>query len=217
MGTLVEDLGSRYVNEFFGNAYFLHNDVLYKFIQIRNDKVEAYTMDYDGMNPSYNARKIETLDASVLHSFRAFSWPKLGYRNVNTFDGKCVAGFLQTHRSTRRGLSADLISVSYSNATDIYNLASKTSLYTECFIPQVYKPTWFTYKQALQMLQEQKAISVAINEDLAISLSIDADAPEDALYEIAFRERIVGYVKRNGSVEFKNKKFSHLNLFKRLT
>ena len=120
MGHLIDDLGERYVTEYFSNAFFMHHGVLHKLQQVRNDKqVDAYAVQGKSLEKDYNFSGV-SLPPEVLDSFKSFKWPKLGYRNVLNSQGLVLAGFVNSVRSTRRGLSDDLLEISHSHSVNLY-------------------------------------------------------------------------------------------------
>lgn len=215
MGHLIDDLGERYVTEYFSNAFFMHQGTLHKLQQVRNDQqVDAYAVGGKSLQNEYhlvNAR----LPPEVLDSFKSFKWPKLGYRNVLNSQGIILAGFVNSVRSTRRGLSDELLEINHSQGVDLYQATAGYRPDNLNYMFQVFFPTWFTYKQAIAKLQAREAVAVALNEDLCIAYSVNADDAGVA-FDILFRERVVGNVMTDGSLVFKNKNINKMKLFRQL-
>lgn len=215
MGHLIDDLGERYVSEYFGNAFFMHQGVLHKLHQVRNDKqVAAYALQGKSLEKEYYFSGV-SLPPEVLDSFKSFKWPKLGYRNVLNSQGLVLAGFVNSVRSTRRGLSDDLLEISHSHSVNLYQATAGYSPDNLNYMYQIFFPTWFTYKQAMAKLQAREAVAVALNEDLCIAYSVNADDAGVA-FDILFRERVVGNVMTDGSLVFKNKNINKMKLFRQL-
>jgi len=215
MGHLIDDLGERYVTEYFSNAFFMHQGVLHKLHQVRNDKqVAAYAIQGKSLEKEYYFSGV-SLPPEVLDSFKSFKWPKLGYRNVLNSQGLVLAGFVNSVRSTRRGLSDDLLEISHSHSVNLYQATAGYSPDNLNYMYQIFFPTWFTYKQAMAKLQAREAVAVALNEDLCISYSVSPDDVAIA-FDILFRERVVGNVMTDGSLVFKNKNINKMKLFRQL-
>ena len=215
MGHLIDDLGERYVTEYFSNAFFMHQGTLYKLQQVRNNKqVDAYAVQGKSLQNEYNFSNVR-LPPEVLDSFKSFKWPKLGYRNVLNYQGIILAGFVNSVRSTRRGLSEELLEINHSQGVDLYQATAGYRPNNLNYMYQIFFPTWFTYKQAMAKLQAREAVAVALNEDLCIAYSVNADDPAIA-FDILFRERVVGSVMADGNLVFKNKNINKMKLFRQL-
>ena len=215
MGHLIDDLGERYVSEYFSNAFFMHQGVLHKLQHVRNDKqVDAYAVQGKSLQIDYNFSAVR-LPPEVLDSFKRFKWPKLGYRNVLNNQGVILSGFVNSVRSTRRGLSDDLLEIGHSQSVELYMATAGYRPDNLNYMYQVFFPTWFTYKQAMAKLQAREAVAVALNEDLCIAYSVNADDPAIA-FDILFRERVVGSVMADGNLVFKNKNINKMKLFRQL-
>jgi len=215
VGHLIDDLGERYVSEYFSNAFFMHQGVLHKLQHVRNDKqVDAYAVQGKSLQNDYNFSGVR-LPPEVLDSFKSFKWPKLGYRNVLNNQGVILSGFVNSVRSTRRGLADDLLEIGHSQSVELYMATAGYRPDNLNYMYQVFFPTWFTYKQAMAKLQAREAVAVALNEDLCIAYSVNADDPAIA-FDILFRERVVGSVMADGNLVFKNKNINKMKLFRQL-
>ena len=215
MGHLIDDLGERYVTEYFSNAFFMHQGTLHKLQQVRNDKqVDAYAVQGKSLQNEYNFSNVR-LPPEVLDSFKSFKWPKLGYRNVLNNQGIILAGFVNSVRSTRRGLSDELLEINHSQGVDLYQATAGYRPNNLNYMYQIFFPTWFSYKQAMSKLQAREAVAVALNEDLCIAYTVNAD-DADVAFDILFRERVVGNVMTDGSLVFKNKNINKMKLFSQL-
>lgn len=215
MGHLIDDLGERYVSEYFSNAFFMHQGVLHKLQHVRNDKqVDAYAVQGKSLQIDYNFSAVR-LPPEVLDSFKSFKWPKLGYRNVLNNQGVILSGFVNSVRSTRRGLADDLLEIGHSQSVELYMATAGYRPDNLNYMYQVFFPTWFTYKQAMAKLQAREAVAVALNEDLCIAYSVNADNPAIA-FDVLFRERVVGGVMTDGNLVFKNKNINKMKLFRQL-
>ena len=215
MGHLIDDLGERYVTEYFINAFFMHQGTLHKLQQVRNDKqVDAYAVQGKSLQNEYNFSNVR-LPPEVLDSFKSFKWPKLGYRNVLNNRGIILAGFVNSVRSTRRGLSDELLEINHSQGVDLYQATAGYRPNNLNYMYQIFFPTWFSYKQAMSKLQAREAVAIALNEDLCIAYTVNAD-DADVAFDILFRERVVGNVMTDGSLVFKNKNINKMKLFRQL-
>ena len=215
MGNLVEDLGRGYVSDFFNGSYFLYEGNLHKLIGA-NSGGTLETLMYEGvpMRSRYDARGAR-IPWSALDSFKNLSWPKLGYRNMSSSDGTIIAAHITATRNTRRGLYEECLNVTYSPATSVYLSVLAYPSHTACMV-QVYYPKWYTFTEALTLLETGQAISVALNPD--ISLVISAQSPDKAvIYDILFREKVVGSVLSDKQITFYNKSFSKMKMFNKLT
>ena len=215
MGHLIDDLGERYVTEYFSNAFFMHQGTLHKLQQVRNDKqVDAYAVQGKSLQNEYNFSNVR-LPPEVLDSFKSFKWPKLGYRNVLNHQGIILAGFVNSVRSTRRGLSDELLEINHSQGVDLYRATAGYRPDNLNYMYQIFFPTWFSYKQAMSKLQAREAVAIALNEDLCIAYTVNAD-DADVAFDILFRECVVGNVMTDGSLVFKNKNINKMKLFRQL-
>ena len=215
MGNLVEDLGRGYINDFFSGSYFLYEGNLHKLIGA-NSTGTLDTHMYEGvpMCFGYEARSAR-IPWSALDSFKNLSWPKLGYRNMLSSDGTIIAAHVTATRNTRRGLYEDCLNVTHSPATSIYLSSLAYPSLATCMV-HVYYPKWYTFTEALTLLETKQAISVALNPD--ISLAVSVQSPDNAvIYDILFREKVVGSVLSDKQITFYNKSFSKMKMFNKLT
>lgn len=215
MGNLVEDLGRGYVNDLFSGSYFMYEDNLHKLYGVNS----AGTLDtcmYEGvpMRFRYEARGA-CIPWSALDSFKNLSWPKLGYRNMVSSDGTIIAAHITATRNTRRGLYEECLNVTYSPATSIYLSNLTYPSHTTCMV-QVYYPKWYTFTEALTLLETKQAISVALNPDISLAVSVQSP-DKSVIYDILFREKVVGSVLSDKQITFYNKSFSKMKMFNKLT
>jgi len=215
MGNLVEDLGRGYINDFFSGSYFLYEGNLHKLIGANSSRTLAtYMYEEVPMCFRYEARAT-SIPWSALDSFKSLSWPKLGYRNVLSSDETIIAAHITATRNTRRGLAEDCLNVTYSPAASIYLSNQACPSHTTCMV-QIYYPKWYTFTEALTLLETKQAISIALNPD--ISLAVSVQSPDKAvIYDILFREKVVGSVLSDKQITFYNKSFSKMKMFNKLT
>lgn len=215
MGHLLNDLGASYVSDFFTGAFFMHEGELYQFRGMNyKGKLDTYKLVGKPLQASYAAKNAE-LDPNIIESFTKFSWPKLGYRNQRLSNGLVVAAYFQSVRSTRRGLMDEGLSITYDAATQVAMSATYEHAGRTAAMYQVFFPKWFTYREALSLLTNGDALAVALNEDVCITHNVDPSDTNAAL-DVLFRGRPVGNILHDGSVIFKNKSISKMNMFKKL-
>lgn len=215
MGNLVEDLGRGYVSDFFNGSYFLYEDRLHKLIGVNSSgTLETFTYEGVPMRSRYEARGAR-IPWSALDSFKNLSWPKLGYRNMLSSDETIIAAHITATRNTRRGLAEDCLNVTYSPATSIYLSNQACLSHTTCMV-QIYYPKWYTFTEALTLLETKQAISVALNPDISLAVSVQSPDKE-VIYDILFREKVVGSVLSDKQITFYNKSFSKMKMFNKLT
>ena len=215
MGNLVEDLGRGYINDFFSGSYFLYEGNLHKLIGANSSGTLATYM-YEEVPVCFRYEACATsIPWSALDSFKNLSWPKLGYRNMLSSDETIIAAHITATRNTRRGLAEDCLNVTYSHAASIYLSNQAYPSHTTCMV-QIYYPKWYTFTEALTLLETKQAISIALNPD--ISLAVSVQSPDKAvIYDILFREKVVGSVLSDKQITFYNKSFSKMKMFNKLT
>ena len=218
MGTLAEDLGANYINDFFRNAVFTHEGSIYLLNYVNYDMINV--SELKGSKMCDRVDMVSTnLPLDVLKSFTTFSWPKLGYRNSLVSDQNVlICTYLQSLRSTRRGLSAELLQANSPTPVLVWTMASDvtTPPTKEAWLYNVYHPHFFRYSEAVKMLASDEAIAVAINEDVCLTHSITGDAPHSARFDILFRDRVVGYVLNSGEITFRNKGMVKIKFLRKL-
>lgn len=214
MANLVEDLGSRYVSEFFGNAYFKYDNNLYRFNLVRNSDLDTILIRGAPLEKEYPGERAY-LPINILESIKTFSWPKLGYRNVRSNDDTITAYYITSQRNTRRGLSEESLQCELDRASSMYVTAKDMFADNGNTMFQVYNPKWFTYDEAISMLLSQAAVSVALSEDVCVVHSLDPNKA-DAVFEILFRGQSVASVTRYRNINFHNKGISNMRMFKKM-
>lgn len=143
---------------------------------------------------------------SALNSFKDLAWPRLGYRNmaVDEIFGN-VTPYLTSQRSVHRGLREELIESTFPAVYDsmMYNPRGfhpySNTLYR---ISQIFDPTWIEFKEGMAKIASGEILGFAMNEDLAIAISVDQGP--DKYCDLLFRGRVVGSVTENGELILTN-------------
>lgn len=213
MGHLYDELGSRYITDFFGGAYLLHEGAVHRLNEAYHDKVRTETIEYTDNNPDKLQVDAGLLSDRTIESFSKFSWPKLGYRNLKLHDGLIACTYLQSVRSTTRGLREECLLNSYDHATSMVISGADDYINKTYVMYNVFKPQWYSYKEAMTMLREGKACSVALSEDVAITHNTSGGS---ALYEVRFRDKVVAAIEANGMFTYSNKVVLKMKMFNKL-
>jgi hypothetical protein len=204
MANLVQSLGANYIREFFRGSLFCRDGFIH---MINSASDQIITTNKIPLNGEAKAERWSDgqVPADTISSFLDVSWPKLGYRNIVTNAGN-VAVFISSARSTLRGLREDNLSYSdlpisdvlYVNATN--NGTGAQGTYR---LKQIFMPTWISFKEGMRQIGEGAISSFALNEDIAVGLSVDQGP--NRYCDIFFREKVVGFIGNDGRVEIANK------------
>lgn len=201
---LNEELGSRYVQEWFGNALFEVDGKLHKLHSTEEDVINVRTFKLD--DPKSRKWETNVLPASALKTFEAFAHPPLGYREYQ-INGVNWVGFFATKRSAHRGLKTELLHVQGLPIFNYLRYPHNNDLYWEQNeieqIRKLFRPTFTKYKEGLLQLQEGRVAGIAVSPQLAIGLSITTSM--DRAFDVYFRNRVVGSIDMHGNMTLTNK------------
>jgi hypothetical protein len=146
-----------------------------------------------------------SLPADSVASFLDVAWPKLGYRNLETRLGNCAV-FISTARSVMRGLREESLIYSELPVTELLMISTTNNGMAgqnTYRLKQLFMPNWYSFKDGMKLITDREASSFALNEDIAIALSVDQGPGRHC--DIFFREKVVGFIGDDGRVEIANK------------
>lgn len=200
---LNEDLGHRYVQEWFTGALFEHNGEVCKLRACTEDTVTVDALPLDDENSDW-VRRI--LNAEVLKDFETFKYPTLGFRE-KVLGGNKWVGYLSTRRSAHRGLRHDMIACAglpiYNNLKYPFNNDVYFDMEFRQQIRMWFRPKFTKYSEGMKLLMNGDIPAFALNEQMAIALSVNVSA--DRSYDIYFRNKAVGTIDDNGNITLHNK------------
>lgn len=205
---LQQDVGSRYIREFYGNALFRMGDFVYKFVTCTDRMAEVEALDLSKPDADWTAAAIPT---SSLQSFSTFKYPTLGYREVESSaaatKGEKMVVFVTSRRSANRGLREEglvwrglpvidrAMSILVSNTINQVARAER--------VRALFDPKFTKWKDGLPKLLEGAISGFALNENVAVGVSVNTGSDVD--YDVYFKEKIVGQVSSQGQLTLYNK------------
>lgn len=201
--SLNEQLGHRYVYEFYGSSLFEWKGKLCKMRGTDKDTIHVDTFILD--DPMSTTWEREILPATEFTSFSDFKYPTLGYREFKTEKYNQVL-FLSCKRSALRGLRVDLI-----NPVPLPIYASLRPEHNELYwlmkdvarCRELFRPKFTSLKDGMKKLLAGDVPGFAMNEQVAVGISVNTS--KDRAYDIYFRNRVVGCITDEGNVQLSNK------------
>ena len=207
---LTEDLGESYMNEFFRGSLF-RKDNKVCMIQSCSDK-EIVVRTINSEDKEY-VWVTEALPSSILTSFKDVAWPKLGYRNYkHTMLGNVVS-FISSQRTVLRGIRVDHLDYNplpVCNSCGVVTFSGAGAGSDKYRLVQLFFPSFYTYKEGMNKIKENKIPAFALNEDVAIGLSLEPGS--DRFCDIHFRNKIVGNISTSGQIMIANKVMKKRNI-----
>lgn len=199
---LNEELGSRYVQEFYTRAFFEHGGKLHMVRAVESSSIHVDSMELDSEDNDWERT---LLPADVLKDFSSFAYPTLGYREYEGPYGKYVT-FVSTKRSAHRGLRDDHLFAAH---LPIYNAMPHGGM-SDYFwdmnrsrrLRALFRPSFTPFKQGIKLLLEGETAAFAVNEQLAVGISTQS---ADRAFDIYFRQRPVGWIGHDGNLSLSNK------------
>lgn len=214
MPNLVEDLGARYIRDFFNNAVFQMDGKVMKLRDVINNDVHVHEFKLDAKTPKWAAGIIQV---DRLVDFTTFKWPKLGYRQVMQGDIGNIVVNVSSIRNGARGLRTDYIhyeSLPVYQAVDVGIFDGWAQVNEARRVKEIFAPTFTSFSSGIKQLLAGECLAFAVSEDLAVGLSINQSADRGA--DIYFRGRVVGNVDENGNVTIVNKILQRDSIRKKL-
>ena len=197
MPNLIDELGSEYITQMYSGAIFLHNDVPHMLDRVRDGRVACYAVDNGDWHPT-------NLSWDDFPDMAKFSWPALGYRNVD-YKKHTLVVEVCAQRSTKRGLRTQLLSVANTKAGALFNVDLPPPLLLGNQVQQAYsllKPRYFTLEEARTMLHDGKAVSCAISANLAIEINPFSARTQEM--SVLYRGAKIGAMLQDGTLEVPN-------------
>lgn len=212
---LILQLGEGYMNEFFRGTLFEKNG---KVCMIRG--CSSTHVSVDTVDPAHPeaAWSRESLPANVLSSFSDVAWPRLGYRNYKHTKMGNLVSYVVCQRSVLRGIRLEHLEdaiLPICNCLDLIPFSGVGAGSDKYRAVQLFFPTWYTYKEGMTKIKENKFPAFALNEDMAIGLSLEPG--NNRFCDIFFREKIVGSVDHSGEIMIANKVMKKRQLTKLYT
>ena len=218
----LRSLGSDYINDFFRGAMFLDKEKnrVYKLLACErggNAICSWIDLSQDIYSVRWTGRDVVPLWQDSDSSFSLFSWPKLGYRNIPSNVYGNVAYYIQSERSTGRGLREDTLirlRPPLLNLSDYLYVACPYDGNSAGKAHAIYNPVWYSFKEGMKRLHDGEWLGFALNEDVAIFCS--HESPDTYNFDIYFRGVLAGLITEEGHIVMKNKILSRSSLQKLL-
>lgn len=202
---LVQELGARYIREFFNNAFFLMDGNIHQLRDADENNIYTLFVPLDSPNIGREPWKESKFPSIRLQDFSNFQYPKLGYRQLQQGPVKNCVVAVSTARSALRGLREESIKYEYLpvyNALGPYDQDSFHEVNRARRMKEIFKPTFTPFTSGLRKVLDGDWPGFAVNEDLAVGLCVSSDAGG---FDVFFRGRIVGNITQDGTVNITNK------------
>lgn len=203
--SLVQELGARYMREFFCNAFFQADGHIHQLRDVGDTVLYTLSIPLDSPNIGKEIWKENKLPHTVLRDFTSFQYPKLGYRQIQQGRTKNCVAAISTTRSALRGLREDSISYIYLpvyTALGPFDPDAFHEVNRARRMKEIFKPTFTPFTVGIKKLMDGEWPGFAVNEDLAVGICVSSDKGG---WDIFFRGRIVGNVSSDGTVNITNK------------
>lgn len=206
MSNLVESLGARYVNDYFGLAMFRHEDNVYKFhAALSNTEAEVARLDKRNSEPWWNVMRVPV---DMVKDFTSFAVPRLGYRIIKWGPDDLLMK-LEHQRSTRRGFRLELVrtesstisTMLFGEVDGVFNAYNEAQQANICYFPE-----FDTVKSGINKLLSCETTAVALSPDMAIIL--DVEQAGHIPFSVLYRGTRIGTVDDAGRIRINNKAVS---------
>lgn len=206
---LAQALGHEYIHEFFRGALFMRGDTLYQIRACYGDGIQCYALQKEAaINPHLANWTNATLPMDSLKSFTDIKWPKLGYRNLPHGQLGNQVSFISSTRSVQRGLKYEHLTFEWLPVNETMG-GGRIGRSLDVIL-RIFFPVWYSFKEGMKKLHAKELASFAINEDVAVGLSVDQG--ENRFADIYYRGKVVGQVREDGDIIIANKTIKRGNL-----
>lgn len=216
MSKLCEELGGAYVSERFHSSFIFWNGTLYLFRGMSVDREPLGTrVQCAPLSVSVElAHTQEVIPGLTLETFSDFKWPVAGYCNFKSPVNELMfCSYVSSARATHRGLAPAMIRVAYDAASGMLAAAHDIHISEVAAAYAGYTRKPVSFKRAMGLLTEGKAVSVALNEKVCIEVNI---LDERGPFNILYKQARVGYITASGELCFFDVKMSSLSVFTKL-
>lgn len=204
MGNLKESLGTEYIQQMCVGAIFeVDGTAVHMLRGVQEDSYATKALDLTAEHPRWKSTR---LPFDKLTSLASFSYPKLGYRMMESPDQGPIVVSLTNRRSAYRGLRLEQLMVEY---MPVY-LTLVPQFYeawhtvgSEVKIKTIFRPSFWSFAEGIKQLMTGDALAFAVSEDIAVSMAHDMD--RNKLANIYFKDKIVGSVSTDGTIALANK------------
>lgn len=202
--SLIKDLGTRYVREFFNGALFQMDGDICMLRDVAENIAYVHVIDRESATIKWKEKQFP---AAKLVDFSTFRYPKLGYRQYKQGKVGNVVVNLTATRNTQRGLKNELLSSKALPIFDILTASDEVQGYEHINsarrAKEIFEPTFTPFYEGIKQLIAGDIAGFAVSEDLAVGMSVDTSA--DRGWDVYFRGRVVGNVDQEGRVNIINK------------
>lgn len=203
-GKLIEDLGQDYVDNMWHEAMFVAGDRLHIYVGSGDEEgyIRTKCLKLDGTSSKYSSATVPT---SVFESMATFAWPKLGYRNIPHDKYGSLVYYVTSTRSAMRGLRDTqlVFDAPPIHMIDPFACDARESTRSYAYLPQIFNPTFPPLSEAIGLLTSGERGAVAISEDIAIGINCTTNASK--AFDVYFKQRVIGSMASDGSIEIANK------------
>lgn len=192
MPSLIEDLGAEYVDQFYRRAMFQLGNMIYQYNgSVGDGHISVKCFRKDSSDPRW---EMSTLRSEDFPDMDAFSWPRLGYRNLEHGGYPPSPYYLSTSRSAMRGLRAEFLRADPITLLSLLpNTEINRDLFSSAKIAQtIFNPKFIPFSEGMALLRAGDAPGFALSSDVAIAISVTESA--DTKFEVLHRQRVVGRV-----------------------
>jgi hypothetical protein len=191
---LIEKLGEDYCTQRMNGTLFNYNGVPHEFIEAHGGSV--YCAKYEG-SPEEVKATTSNVPYSFFESWKALSWPKLGYRQAASGQVLMQVG---RRGSVQRGLSKGALTTKIHlvsmNMSEQFGLNLRHFQEGAALYAMTMNPQFTPLSKGLEQIFAGAIPAFAVSEDFAV-----APHPEVDFLEVLFRGRRIGTVSEKGDVQ----------------
>lgn len=199
--SLAKELGRDYMDQFYNGSYFTRDGKIYKYVSHSDSGTDIIAQTV--VQGPTGALKWEgaLIPSASITNMDDFAWPKLGYRDMTSKNTNVsCAYFVSTTRSAMRGLKYNVITYNCPTVARYLDGLSDPKMFLKDTdqVQAIFFPQFLRFDQALDKIKSGDACAVALNEDLAIALSVDQGP--NKLFDVLYKDNIVGYINDQDEV-----------------
>jgi hypothetical protein len=190
---LIERLGAEYCGQRMQGTLFNYDGNTYEFSHVEGKEVVA--IKYTG-KPEKVSTSVDRVPADIFQSWKALSWPVLGYRQAA--GGQFLAR-VGRRGSVQRGLHKDSLQVTMHPVciASAVNFRMEYDYFRrgEALIMMAMQPQYTKFSEGVQQVMKGAIPAFAVSADFAV-------APNEQVpfLEVLFRGRRIGEVSETGDV-----------------
>lgn len=196
MPNLADELGRDYMDQFYKDAYFAYDGRVHIYKgHLDRARVQTVSCTLDGED-RWDTTEVPS---AAIKNMGFFSWPKLGYRELNVKGERLVYSFGST-RSAMRGLKTTFLTYDPLPVLRLIPNGPQPGNYVrkEMLARAIFHPKYMTFLQGIEEMDAKRTAAFALNEDFAISIPVTR--MRVGKYDVFYKGNLIGIVQDDGYV-----------------